>query len=167
MTGEYEPEDSRNVTGTATTPDGRWTGQGARPPLANGQEPAEGADASMPGQGAQRGHDIIGKDGRIDGREDSASAPPFARDAALSQMPDGRDEDGLAGQIKSHMMVIDSEGRQVGTVDHVDGDRIKLTRAESPDGEHRYLPLSAVASVEADAVRLAEGNRAMLSGGGD
>ena len=118
MTGEYEPEDSRNITGTAATPDGRWTAQGVNPPLANGQEP-------------------------------------------------GRVDPALAGQIKSHMMVIDSEGRQVGTVDHVDGDRIKLTRAESPDGEHRYLPLSAVASVEADAVRLAEGNRAMLSGGGD
>lgn len=23
--GEYEPKDSRNVTGTASTPDGRWT----------------------------------------------------------------------------------------------------------------------------------------------
>lgn len=166
MTGEYEPEDSRNVTGTATTPDGRWTGQGANPPLANGQEPAEGADAKTPREGAEHGHDIVGKDGRIDGREDADGANQFARDAALSRMPDGGDGD-MAGQIKSHMMVIDSEGRQVGTVDHLDGDRIKLTRAESPDGEHHYLPLSAVASVEADAVRLAEGNRAMLGGGGD
>jgi len=30
--GEYEPEDSRNVTGTASTPDGRWTNTAGKPP---------------------------------------------------------------------------------------------------------------------------------------
>jgi len=30
--GEYEPEDSRNVTGTACTPDGRWTNAAGKPP---------------------------------------------------------------------------------------------------------------------------------------
>lgn len=35
--GEYEPEDSRNVTGTASTPDGRWTNVQGKPPLANGE----------------------------------------------------------------------------------------------------------------------------------
>lgn len=30
--GEYEPEDSRNVTGTADTPDGHWTPTGKAPP---------------------------------------------------------------------------------------------------------------------------------------
>lgn len=41
--GEYEPKDSRNVTGTATTPDGRWTNKEARPPRAAGfeEEPDE------------------------------------------------------------------------------------------------------------------------------
>lgn len=37
--GEYEPEDSRNVTGTASTPDGRWTNTDGKAPLAAG-EPA-------------------------------------------------------------------------------------------------------------------------------
>lgn len=37
--GEYEPRDSRNVTGTASTPDGRWTNTDGKPPLAAG-EPA-------------------------------------------------------------------------------------------------------------------------------
>ena len=31
--GEYEPEDSRNITGTASTPDGRWTNSGRKPPV--------------------------------------------------------------------------------------------------------------------------------------
>lgn len=37
--GEYEPNDSRNVTGTASTPDGRWTNTAGNPPLADGQFP--------------------------------------------------------------------------------------------------------------------------------
>lgn len=39
MSGEFEPNDSRNVTGTASTPDGRWTAEGQQPPLANGETP--------------------------------------------------------------------------------------------------------------------------------
>lgn len=38
--GEYEPEDSRNITGTASTRDGRWTNTDGPPPLANGERPA-------------------------------------------------------------------------------------------------------------------------------
>lgn len=30
--GEYEPEDSRNITGTEVTEDGRWTDQAGKPP---------------------------------------------------------------------------------------------------------------------------------------
>ncbi|RZJ97313.1 MAG: hypothetical protein EOO76_19380 [Novosphingobium sp.] len=37
--GEYEPEDSRNVTGTASTPDGRWTNVDGAPPKADGSQP--------------------------------------------------------------------------------------------------------------------------------
>lgn len=37
--GEYAPRDSRNVTGTASTEDGRWTNREGTPPLANGEHP--------------------------------------------------------------------------------------------------------------------------------
>ena len=53
--------------------------------------------------------------------------------------------------IKEHMAVIGADGVHVGTVDHVDGERIKLTKADSPqaeDGEgarHHYLPAGLVA----------------------
>lgn len=30
--GEYEPDDSRNVTGSASTRDGRWTNPDGKPP---------------------------------------------------------------------------------------------------------------------------------------
>lgn len=62
----------------------------------------------------------------------------------------------LHGQITEHMEVVGSCGMHVGTVDHVEGDRIKLTRGDDPDGggHHHYLPLSAVASVEENRVVL-------------
>ncbi len=47
-----------------------------------------------------------------------------------------------ANRIAEHMDVIASDGTKIGTVDHLDGDRIKLARTTSPDGEHHYVPLS-------------------------
>ncbi|HVR90531.1 MAG TPA: DUF2171 domain-containing protein [Novosphingobium sp.] len=65
----------------------------------------------------------------------------------------------FAGQIREHMEVIGADGAHVGTVDHVDGDRIKLTKADSGEGahegHHHYLPLSQVSGIEGDQVRLA------------
>ena len=66
----------------------------------------------------------------------------------------------MLDQVKEHMEVIGADGVHVGAVDHVDGDRIKLTKADSPqagDGEgakHHYLPAGLVASVDGDIVRL-------------
>ena len=63
----------------------------------------------------------------------------------------------LASKIREHMAVIGSDGGHVGTVDRLEEDRIKLTRQDDPGGRamhHHYLPVSAVASVEGDEVRL-------------
>jgi hypothetical protein len=60
-----------------------------------------------------------------------------------------------ASQGKAHMEVTGSDERHVGTVDHVDGQRTKLTRRDSGgEGEHRYLDLSMVSSVQDGRVRL-------------
>ena len=60
--------------------------------------------------------------------------------------------------IREHMEVIGADGVHVGTVDHVDGKRIKLTRADSGqgshEGHHHYISLGLVATVEGDRVRL-------------
>ena len=66
--------------------------------------------------------------------------------------------------IREHMEVIGADGVHVGTVDHVDGDRIKLTKADSGaqiegaegahSGHHQYISLGLVAGVEGDQVRL-------------
>ena len=57
-------------------------------------------------------------------------------------------------RIKEHMEVIGADGVHVGTVDRVEGGRIKLTKADSVDGKHHYLPAGLVAAVEGDTVRL-------------
>ena len=56
-------------------------------------------------------------------------------------------------QIKEHMAVVCSKGGHVGTVDHVVGDQIKLTKNDSPDGKHHLFPASLVSSVD-DKVHL-------------
>ena len=61
-------------------------------------------------------------------------------------------------QIKEHMEVIGADGVHVGTVDHMDGDRIKLTKKDSGEGSHEghhhYISQGLIAGVEGDQVRL-------------
>jgi hypothetical protein len=60
-----------------------------------------------------------------------------------------------ASQIKEHMDVVGSDGQHVGTVDKVEGQRIKLTRKDSSaGGEHHYVDLSKVSSVEGGRLKL-------------
>lgn len=60
-------------------------------------------------------------------------------------------------RIKEHMEISDANGRHVGTVDDIDGDRIKLTRTDSADNMHHYLPLEAVDRIDDNRVYLKEG----------
>lgn len=58
-------------------------------------------------------------------------------------------------QVQKNAEVIGADGVHVGTVDHVSGKRIKLTRKDSADGHHHYIDGSLVSGVEANgAVRL-------------
>ena len=52
--------------------------------------------------------------------------------------------------IREHMEVVGSDGKHVGTVDHLEGsDRIKLTRSDQQaGGKHHFVALSAVQSVD-------------------
>jgi hypothetical protein len=70
------------------------------------------------------------------------------------------EETQMAGRddVREGMEVIGADGVHVGTVDRVEGDRIKLTRADSGqgshEGHHHYLSLGLVAEVEGEKVRL-------------
>ena len=68
-------------------------------------------------------------------------------------------------QIREHMEIIGADGVHIGTVDHVEGDRIKMTRADSGShgDHHHYLSGGLVASVHENQVRLsASGASALL-----
>lgn len=60
--------------------------------------------------------------------------------------------------IREDMEVIGADGVHIGTVDRVEGDRIKLTKKDSGqgshEGHHHYISLGLVAIVEGDRVRL-------------
>jgi len=57
-------------------------------------------------------------------------------------------------QIQEHAEVIGADGVHVGTVDHLQGNRIKLTKKDSSDQKHHYISLGLVAEVEEGVVRL-------------
>jgi hypothetical protein len=60
--------------------------------------------------------------------------------------------------IRAHMEVIGADGVHVGTVDRVEGGRIRLTKADSGqgrhEGHHHTIDLGLVAEVEGERVRL-------------
>jgi hypothetical protein len=53
-----------------------------------------------------------------------------------------------ASGIKEHMDVIASCGTKVGVVDHVEGAAIKLTKKNSRDSQHHFIPTAWVARVD-------------------
>ena len=60
--------------------------------------------------------------------------------------------------IREHMKIIGKDGAPVGTVDRVEGNRIKLTKKDSGgdhQGHHHYIDMQLVGAVEGDTVRLA------------
>ena len=60
-----------------------------------------------------------------------------------------------AGAIREHMEVIGANGAHVGTVDKVEGERIKLTKSDrGAAGQHHWISTALVAELEGDKVRL-------------
>ncbi len=63
-----------------------------------------------------------------------------------------------ASEIKENAEIIGADGVHIGTVDHIDGRRIKLKKSDSVPGSHaghhHYIDLGLVAEIEGDRVRL-------------
>jgi hypothetical protein len=61
-------------------------------------------------------------------------------------------------EIREHMEVIGADGVHIGTVDKVEGNRIKLTKKDSGEGAHKghhhYINKTLVAGIEGNKVRL-------------
>ena len=64
----------------------------------------------------------------------------------------------MIDQVREHMEVIGADGVHVGTVDKVEGGRIKLIKRDSGEGSHKghhhFISSGLIASVEDDKVRL-------------
>jgi hypothetical protein len=71
---------------------------------------------------------------------------------------DPKTEDPTMQNIAEHMEVIGADGVHVGTVDKVEGNRIKLTKKDSGEGSHKghhhFIDKGLVADVEGNKVRL-------------
>jgi len=68
-----------------------------------------------------------------------------------------------AQQIKEHMEVLGSDGKHIGTVDHLEGaDKIKLTKNDPQSGgQHHLIPLKLVERVD-DKIHLNEPARQVM-----
>jgi len=77
-------------------------------------------------------------------------------DTEFGQWREGRAKQrGSLREVKEHQEVLGSDGAHVGTVDHVRGDRILLTKNETGTGGHHHsIPCSWIESVDAKAVHI-------------
>jgi hypothetical protein len=62
-----------------------------------------------------------------------------------------------ASQIQERMEVKGSDGQHVGTVDRIEGNRIKLTKSDSASGgQHHYIDMDMVDEIRDGAVCLSK-----------
>ena len=167
MSGEMEPQDSRNVTGTSANQTGdRWSqnannAQAGRPQGQQGQGHAsQEQQQSNQGAAGQQAGEIRFEDqgaaGDLDVQFTGESGGGSGAGGQQSQVESGGSAQ--MGGICEHMEVIGADGVHLGTVDKLEGNRIKLTKADSGmgshAGHHHYISCGLVAAVEGDRVRL-------------
>ena len=75
------------------------------------------------------------------------NAVDFVKEKTGMESPTEGTNLGIAG-IKEHMNVIASCGKTVGAVDRVEGSAIKLTKSDSPDGQHHFIPVGWIERVD-------------------
>ena len=65
--------------------------------------------------------------------------------------------------IEGHMDVLASCGKKIGVVDGVEENALKLTRQDSPDSLHHYVPISWISRVD-DRVHLIKNSEETVEG---
>ena len=96
-------------------------------------------------------------DGPIQHRGDQRTLPmksPFPAKTTASTV--FQPITGTRLNISEHMEVVGSDGQHIGTVDKLEGDHIKLTRDDSPDGEHHRISLTNIDTIDQNRVRLSK-----------
>lgn len=112
------------------------------------QADASPATTSFPSSAGQQGAGSASA-GRQEHQFDSQGGGQFGGGS-------GSGAGNFADQIQPHAEIVDDSGTMIGTVDRVEGDRIKLSRRDASDAEHHYVSLSQVAGIEGGRVRLRE-----------
>ena len=58
--------------------------------------------------------------------------------------------------VREHMEIVGADGVHVGTVDRVEGNRIKMVKADSGShgDHHHYISEGLIAGIEGDKIRL-------------
>ena len=59
-------------------------------------------------------------------------------------------------KVREHMEIVGADGAHIGTVDRVEGNRIKMTKPDSGShgDHHHYIPGGLVSGIEGNKVRL-------------
>jgi len=119
------------------------------------QNPVDSDFAQMRQSGESVGQSGDGVSDATNQQNDHTSAiDQNQQDATGGAIQTGWKTGDTEGQVRHGQSVVDSNGQHVGTVDSLDGDRIKLTRKDSADGHHHYISASEVTAVEGNEVRL-------------
>jgi len=58
--------------------------------------------------------------------------------------------------IREKMEVVSSDGEHIGTIDRVEYGEIKLTRKDSPDNQHHFIPTDSVEAIDGNKVLLSQ-----------
>jgi hypothetical protein len=121
--------------------------QGDRGPQDSRKQQQQGGDRNQQGGMGQPGQSGMGQSGNRQQQQ-------FDSQGMGQQGGGAGTQSRFADQIREHMEVIDADGQHVGTVDALEGDRIKLTKSDSTQHEHRYLPVDQVQGIEGGKIRL-------------
>lgn len=95
--------------------------------------------------------------------EGASEATAYVKDKAGFGCDDKGKNLGVGG-LKERMEVYASCGKKVGVIDHIEGDVIKLTRADSPDNQHHYIPKAWVGRVHENHAHLTKNSAETESG---
>lgn len=108
------------------------------------KETVSGAAASVADAAKTVGHKIA---------ENASEAAAYVKDKVGIGCDANGASDGVDG-IKERMNVYASCGKKMGVVDHVVGNTIQLTKNDSPDGQHHFIPTAWVGRVHDNHVHL-------------
>lgn len=118
------------------------------------------ANTQGTGQGAQRTGDTnaaAGQAGQSNAKENPTRSGNQGSPQTQNIRPESQGMSGQAGgqgmnqnasKVRERMTVVASCGTRVGVVDHVEGNAIKLTKHDSKDGQHHFIPMDWVERVD-------------------